>query len=127
MATQQFDPPHPGALINRTYIEPFTSMTANRIADQLGVARSTFNRLLNEKAGVSPEMAIRPSEVLGGSAESWMTLQESCGKPGKWSIQQTWNALILIRWRSDRFFVLPSYSARNRSYNACASTLTVES
>ncbi|WP_257253227.1 MULTISPECIES: HigA family addiction module antitoxin [unclassified Endozoicomonas] len=77
MATQQFDPPHPGALIYRTYIEPFTSMTANRIADQLGVARSTFNRLLNEKAGVSPEMAIRLSEVLGGSAESWMTLQES--------------------------------------------------
>ncbi|WP_368736497.1 HigA family addiction module antitoxin [Endozoicomonas sp. ONNA1] len=33
--------------------------------------------MLNEKAGVSPEMAIRLSEVLGGSAESWMTLQES--------------------------------------------------
>ena len=77
MTSQQYDPPHPGALIQRTYIEPFATISANHIADRLGVARSTFNRLLNEKAGVSPEMAVRLSRVLGGSAESWLTLQES--------------------------------------------------
>lgn len=77
MAFQQHNPPHPGALIHRTYIEPFEEITANKVADQLNVARSTFNRLLNGKAGVSPEMAVRLSEVLGGSAESWLTLQES--------------------------------------------------
>ena len=77
MSFQQHSPPHPGALIYRTYIEPFEKITANKIADQLGVARSTFNRLLNAKAGVSPEMAIRLSKVLGGSAESWLQLQES--------------------------------------------------
>ena len=77
MNFQQHNPPHPGALIYRTYIEPFEAITANKIADRLGVARSTFNRLLNAKAGVSPEMAIRLSKVLGGSAESWLQLQES--------------------------------------------------
>ena len=77
MTLQQHNPPHPGALIQRTYIEPFETMTANKIADQLGVARSTFNRLLNGNAGVSPEMAVRLSEVLGGSAESWLILQDS--------------------------------------------------
>ena len=77
MAMQQFDPPHPGELIRRTYIEPFEMVSANHIADQLKVARSTFNRLLNGKAGISPEMAVRLSGVLGGSAESWLTLQES--------------------------------------------------
>lgn len=77
MSFQQYDPPHPGALIRRTYIEPFEDITSNGIADRLGVARSTFNRLLNGKSGISPEMAVRLSEVLGGSAESWLTLQES--------------------------------------------------
>ncbi len=77
MTFQQHNPPHPGALIQRTYIEPFEAVTANNIADRLGVAHSTFNRLLNGRAGVSPEMAVRLSGVLGGSAESWLTLQES--------------------------------------------------
>ena len=66
-----------GELIYRTYIEPFSEISGNMIADQLDVARSTFGRLLNGKSGVSPEMAIRLSEVLGGTAESWLTLQES--------------------------------------------------
>ena len=77
MVFQQHNPPHPGALIRRTYIEPFEEISANKIADQLGVARSTFNRLLNGATGVSPQMAVRLSRVLGGSAESWLTLQES--------------------------------------------------
>lgn len=77
MRLQQHNPPHPGALIQRTYIEPFTEITGNKIADRLGIARSTFNRLLNGVSNVSPEMAVRLSAVLGGSAESWLTLQES--------------------------------------------------
>jgi addiction module HigA family antidote len=77
MNLQPHNPPHPGGLIYRTYIEPFGDVSSNKIADQLGVARSTFSRLLTGKAGVSPEMAVRLSKVLGGSAESWLTLQES--------------------------------------------------
>ena len=77
MNYQQYDPPHPRALIQRTYIDPFEEITSNGVADRLGVARSTFNRLLNGKSGVSPEMAVRLSEVLGGSAESWLSLQKS--------------------------------------------------
>lgn len=75
MNFHQHNPPHPGALIRRTYIAPFEEMTANGIADKLGVASSTFSRLLNGKSGVSPEMAVRLSTVLGGSPESWLSLQ----------------------------------------------------
>ncbi len=74
MDLQQYKPPHPGALVQRTYIDPFEGITSNGIADRMGVARSTFSRLINSKSGVSPEMAIRLSEVLGGSAESWLAL-----------------------------------------------------
>ncbi len=77
MTLQQHNPPHPGALIQRTYIDPFKEVTGNKVADRLGVARSTFSRLLNGISDVSPEMAVRLSGVLGGSAESWLSLQDS--------------------------------------------------
>ena len=86
MTFQQHNPPHPGALILRTYIEPFAEITGNKVADRLGVARSTFNRLLNGVSDVSPEMAVRLSGGLGGSAESWLTLQESYDL---WKARQT--------------------------------------
>jgi|TARA_R110002111_G_scaffold115634_11_gene176611 addiction module HigA family antidote len=77
MTYQQHNPPHVGGLIYRTYIEPFEKVTGNMIADKLGVARSTFNRLITGKSDLSPEMAVKLSAVLGGSAKSWLRLQES--------------------------------------------------
>ena len=77
MSFQQHQPPHVGGLIFRTYIEPFDEISANKIADALGVARSTFSRLINGVSDLSPEMAVRISAVLGGSAESWIRLQEN--------------------------------------------------
>lgn len=94
MSLQQHNPPHPGALIQRTYIEPFAEITGNKIADRLGIARSTFNRLLNGVSNISPEMAVRLSSVLGSSAESWLTLQESYDL---WKARQTVNTKDLRR------------------------------
>ncbi len=94
MSLKKHNPPHPGALIQRTYIEPFAEITGNKIADRLGIARSTFNRLLNGVSNVSPEMAVRLSSVLGGSAESWLTLQESYDL---WKARQTVNTKDLQR------------------------------
>ena len=70
----QRNPPHPGSFIQRNYIEPL-ELVAGDVADALGVNRGTFSRLLNEKADLSPEMALRLSKVLGRSAESWLQLQ----------------------------------------------------
>ena len=75
MTIEQFNPPHPGELIHETYIEPFHDITGNKIADSLGVAHSTFNRILNGKSRISPEMAVRLSCVLGGTDQSWLNLQ----------------------------------------------------
>jgi addiction module HigA family antidote len=63
-------------LINRTYIEPFDGVSVASVARELGVAKSTFSRLVNGKADISPEMAVRLSAVLGRSAESWLALQD---------------------------------------------------
>lgn len=72
---QQYKPPHPGELIKRTYIDPFNDISGNQIARRLGVAVSTFNRLINGVSDISPEMAIRLSKVLGRTPESWLLLQ----------------------------------------------------
>jgi len=94
MAIQQFDPPHPGELIYRTYIEPYADVTATSVARELGVSKSTFSRLLAGKSDISPEMAIRLSAVLGRSAESWMAAQDNYDL---WKARKTVNTEKLQR------------------------------
>lgn len=70
------NPPHPGEFIRKIYIEPF-GISSRKVAKNLAVAPSTFIRLLNGESNVSPEMALRLSQVLGRSAESWLTMQDN--------------------------------------------------
>jgi antitoxin HigA-1 len=49
--------------------------TVTETAAALGVTRTTLSELVNEKRGISPEMAVRLSQVFGGSAESWLAQQ----------------------------------------------------
>jgi antitoxin HigA-1 len=64
----------PGGFVLRQCIEPF-GLTIPDAAAALGVMRTTLSELVNEKRGISPEMAVRLSQVFGGSAESWLTQQ----------------------------------------------------
>lgn len=70
------NPPHPGEFITGVYLEPF-SVSGRQLAERLDVAASTLNRLLKSQSGVSPEMALRLSKVLGRSPESWLAMQHS--------------------------------------------------
>jgi addiction module HigA family antidote len=70
------DPPHPGQFISQVYLEP-SGMSARALAGALGVTPSTLQRLLGGSHGVSAEMAVRLSVVLGRSAESWMAMQRA--------------------------------------------------
>jgi addiction module HigA family antidote len=55
-------------------IEPL-NLTITQAAQALGVTRTTLSELVNGKRGISSEMAIRLSQVFGGSAESWIIQQ----------------------------------------------------
>ena len=68
------NPPHPGGFILRECIEP-VGLSITRAAEALGVRRSTLSDLVNGKRGISPEMAIRLSQVFGGTPRSWVTQQ----------------------------------------------------
>ena len=50
-------------------------MTITDAAEALGVTRNTLSELVNEKGGVSPEMAVRLSKVFGGTEDCWLVQQ----------------------------------------------------
>ena len=60
------NPPHPGGFVLRQCIEPL-GLSITAAAAALGVTRTTLSELVNGKRGISPEMAVRLSQVFGGS------------------------------------------------------------
>lgn len=68
------NPPHPGRIVRQDCIEPL-ALTITEAARALGITRQALNNVVNGKAGISPEMAVRLSKAFGGSAEMWMRLQ----------------------------------------------------
>jgi antitoxin HigA-1 len=68
------EPPHPGLSVRHDCIEPL-GLTITEGAKVLGVSRQALNSLVNGKAGISPEMAIRLDKAFGGTAEAWLALQ----------------------------------------------------
>ncbi|MCR4347033.1 MAG: HigA family addiction module antitoxin [Sulfuricaulis sp.] len=65
-------PAHPGEVL-REYLPE--DMTVTEAARRLGVTRQAFSALLNGRAGVSAEMALRLAQALGTSAEMWLSMQ----------------------------------------------------
>lgn len=68
------NPPHPGQIIKRLWLDPL-SLSVTQAAQALGVSRKTLSAILNGRAGVSPEMAVRLSMAFGTSSESWLNQQ----------------------------------------------------
>lgn len=68
------NPPHPGEIIRELCLEPL-NLSVTAAAEALGVSRKTLSAVLNGKAGISPEMAVRLSIAFNTSAESWLAQQ----------------------------------------------------
>ena len=68
------DPPHPGEVLKELCLEPL-GLTVTDAARALGVSRKTLSMVVNGRAGISPEMAIRLSIAFDTSAESWLNQQ----------------------------------------------------
>jgi len=68
---RMYNPPHPG-LVLREYLSEIATSTA---AKHLRISRVTLSRVLNKKAGISANMALRLASALGTSAEFWMNMQ----------------------------------------------------
>ena len=68
------DPPHPGEVLRQLCLEPL-NLTVTDAARSLGVSRKALSSILNGRAGISPEMAVRLSMAFNTSAESWLNQQ----------------------------------------------------
>ena len=72
------NPPHPGETL-RDDVLPALGLSVTDAAVQLGVTRAAFSRVLNARAGISPEMALRLERWLGvangGRASVWLGMQ----------------------------------------------------
>ena len=68
------NPPHPGRTIKHDCLEPL-ELTVTEGARVLGVARPTLSNVINGKAAISPEMAIRLEKAFGSTADAWLRMQ----------------------------------------------------
>lgn len=69
-----FNPPHPGRLVRQECLEPL-GLSVTEGAKALGVTRQALNNLVNGKAGISAEMAVRLAAAFGGGPEVWLRMQ----------------------------------------------------
>lgn len=68
------NPAHPGTILKEAIVEEL-GLSVTAAARGLGVSRKQLSLVLNEKAGISPEMAIRLEKGIGSTAEHWLRLQ----------------------------------------------------
>lgn len=87
------NPPHPGEILRELCLEPL-GVSVTEAAEGLGVSRKTLSSILNGRAGISPEMAIRLSIAFDTSAESWLNQQSQYDL---WQAEQNRNSLKVRR------------------------------
>ena len=74
--TRMHNPPHPGEILRDTVVGS-EGISVSEFARRLGVSRVALSRVINGRAAVSADMALRFAAALGGSAESWLRMQIS--------------------------------------------------
>ncbi|HKZ11659.1 MAG TPA: HigA family addiction module antitoxin [Rhodanobacteraceae bacterium] len=68
------NPPHPGELLREDVLQPL-GIEVTEAAQRLGLSRTTLSRVINGRAGISPDLAIRLERAGVSTARFWMTLQ----------------------------------------------------
>lgn len=90
---KMYDPCSPGEIILEEYLKPY-NISGRELAKKLKVAPSTVSRLLKAEIGLSADIALRLSIVLGGSPGSWMNMQKNYAL---WQAEQSFDASELER------------------------------
>ncbi len=67
-------PAHPGRVVRTMCLEPY-QLSVTKAAEGLGVSRQALNNLVNQKAAMSPDMAVRLEKGFGIKAEIWLSMQ----------------------------------------------------
>ena len=76
MHRKKLPPVHPGEILREMFIKE-RGLTITEVAEGLNVARGNLSAIVNERAGISPELAIKLSVAFGNTAEFWINLQKN--------------------------------------------------
>jgi addiction module antidote protein, HigA family len=68
--------PHPGKMLRETVFEPL-GLSVTEAAERLAMSRVALSRVLNGKAGISPDLALRLEQAGASTARFWMNLQSN--------------------------------------------------
>ncbi len=91
---RMYNPPHPGETL-REDVLPALGLTVTKAAQELGINRVTLSRVLNGKAGISVDLALRLEAWLDGpSAESWLKGQLAFDL---WHAEQRGKTKVVVR------------------------------
>jgi addiction module HigA family antidote len=70
----QHDPPHPGEILSEFYFEPL-KLTVTEAAERLLITRPNLSAIVNGKAGISPQMAVKLAKAFNTTPHYWLNLQ----------------------------------------------------
>lgn len=71
-----YNPAHPGEVLREHYLEPL-GLSVSEMAEALGVSRKHLSQVVNQRAGISPDIALRLSKALGTSVKLWLGMQQN--------------------------------------------------
>lgn len=89
----QFNPPHPGEILRELWLKPL-GLSITKAAGILKVSRKTLSEIVNGRAAISAEMALRLELALGKSAASWLGHQSAYDL---WQLQSQRKQLGIVR------------------------------
>ncbi len=76
MLKRGLPPVHPGEILKEDYIRE-RGLTVTQVAKGLGIARENLSAIVNGRAGISPELAVKLSEAFGNTTQFWVNLQKN--------------------------------------------------
>ena len=71
---RMYNPPHPGEVLKSLCLEPL-GLNVSEAAKALGISRSKLSAVLNRRASITPDLALRLAIALDTTAESWLLQQ----------------------------------------------------
>jgi addiction module HigA family antidote len=88
-------PSHPGEILREMFIKE-NGLTITEVAQGLGIARGNLSAIVNERAGISPELSVKLSEAFNNTPEFWVNLQKN---------YELWHAKRTVNRKTVRHFL----------------------
>jgi antitoxin HigA-1 len=98
MLKRALPPSHPGAILRELFMNG-RKLTITDLAKGLVMTRANVSAVVNGRAGISPEIAVKFSAAFGNSATFWTNLQTN---------YELWHAEKKVKRSAIRYFKLPS-------------------